>query len=450
MQLAERWFIKENPEMADLCRKQTPVYNQALWYIRQEYFNNDDAGCGFLSYYDLNDKAMLKWKPEYRDAIPGCASNTIQRACDAWKGYWRSLKTYSQNPSGYTGKPKMPGYVMRGGKSPVYITYSDFSIKNHHVCFPKASGIKRVYTKQPDQKVRDSKGKVKQVRIIPSKNDGYWVEIVYNIDAVQADVDSSKKMAIDLGLNRIATITDNQGNKPIAFSGGPVKSINHYYNKKLALLKSEQSRTTPRIAELQRKREAGLSDDEWREWKSLASQTKAMKKLTEKRNNKVNAFFHRLSRKIVDTAIERKEGIIVIGHNPGQKQEINLGKRNNQNFVQLPIFKLVGQIKYKAEMVGIKIVESTEEYTSKASFLDGDAIPDRAKVKRKSNGKSDVHFSGKRGTRALYTSANGTLIHADVNGSYNILRKAFPDAILTAEGIQGERLHPEIRNIKVS
>ena len=113
MQLAERIFVKENDAMAFLCKKQTALYNQALFYLRQEYFNNDDAGQGFLTYYDLNDKAMLKWKQEYRDAIPGCAANTIQRACDAWKAYWKALKAYSKIPSNFTGKPKMPGYIKK-------------------------------------------------------------------------------------------------------------------------------------------------------------------------------------------------------------------------------------------------------------------------------------------------------------------------------------------------
>jgi IS605 OrfB family transposase len=199
---------------------------------------------------------------------------------------------------------------------------------------------------------------------------------------------------------------------------------------------------------LQRKRETGLSDGEWMEWKALTGNTLKMKQLVQKRNNQVNAFFHRLSRMIVDEAVKRDIGIIVIGHNPGQKQEIDLGKVNNQNFTQLPIFKLIMQIKYKAEMQCIKIVEITEEFTSKASFLDGDKIPDRKKCKKKTNGHSDVQFSGKRGPRGLYTSKDGTIIHSDVNGACNIMRKAFPEAI-TVDGI-GVRLHPEIRDIPVS
>jgi hypothetical protein len=111
MQLAERVFVKENAAMAELCKKQTVVYNQALWYTRQEYFNNDDAGAGFLSYFDLNDKAMLRWKDCYRDAIPGCAANTIRRCANAMKAYWAALKAYSKSPAGFTGRPKMPNFV---------------------------------------------------------------------------------------------------------------------------------------------------------------------------------------------------------------------------------------------------------------------------------------------------------------------------------------------------
>lgn len=493
MQFAERIYVKENQAMNGLCRKQTPVYNQALYYLRNEYFHLGDdlvmkidkngkekqVQAGFLTYYDLNDKNMLKWKACYRAAIPGCAANTIQRACDAWKAYWKALKSFSENKFNFTGKPKMPDYKIGNGckgchpgdacfldnskndKSPVYFSYTDFSIKNHYIVFPKATGFESIHVPRlNDQKIGDSSAPVKQVRVIPSIHGGYWIEAVHGVDIPERTTDESRIMAIDLGMVRMATIVDNIGSVPIAFSGGPIIAINQEYNKLIAKSKHEIFHSDPRIIEIQKKYSAdkdSLCDDEWKEWKSRTKNSNRVKKITENRNNMINAIFHRLSRMIVDEAVKRRIGIIVIGHNPGQKQNINMGDKTNQKFVQLPIFKLIDKIRYKAEIQSIKVVEITEEFTSKASFIDGDIIPDRKMTKKKANGHSDVQFSGNRTKRGLYTSASGISLQADVNGAYNILRKAFPDAFksngITAEGnpaFSGARLHPVVLDIPAS
>lgn len=505
MQLAERIFVKENEAMADLCRKQTPVYNQALWILRGEYFKREYMDEIWRSYYthpatwkrrDKNDKEkpprknngkisdivkwlrlhgeyvpkkefvgtssswmlsyeevrdMMRWLPVFRDALPGMAANTIQRTCDAWKSFWKSLVKYLKNPEGYTGKPKLPHYKEKDSKSPIYFTYAEFTISNGFVILPKATNIEPFKVPNlTDQKRGDKNPNFKQVRIIPSAHHGYWIEVVRDVKIPEFHRDEKRIMAIDLGLKRISTIVDNVGSQPISFSGGPVKSTNQLYNKQVSFYRSEITRCDPKIAKLQQKfQDKELSKEERVEWKVRTKNTDFIKRVTQNRNNRVQAFFHRLSRRIVEEADKRDIGVIVIGHNPGQKQEIDIGKINNQNFTQLPIFKLIGQIKYKAEMLGIKTIEITEEFTSKASFLDGDVIPDRKKTKKKANGHSEVSFSGKRAPRGLYTSSNGTLIQSDVNGAYNILRKAFPDAI-TAEGIAGARLHPMLLEIPVS
>ena len=139
------------------------------------------------------------------------------------------------------------------------------------------------------------------------------------------------------------------------------------------------------------------------------------------------------SRYIINRLIENQIGILVIGNNPNWKQDINLGKKNNQNFVQIPFFKLIEQLKYKAKLVGIKVIINEESYTSKASFLDWDDLPVYEKgVKHR--------FSGKRVKRGLYKASNGIKYNADVNGSLNILRKAVPNAF--SNGIEGVVVHP--------
>ena len=113
---------------------------------------------------------------------------------------------------------------------------------------------------------------------------------------------------------------------------------------------------------------------------------------------------------------------IVIGHNTFWKQNSNLGKVGNQNFVQIPFYKFVKQIEYRAENLGIRIIMQEESYTSKASFLDKDDIPVYGKT------EGEPSFSGTRYQRGMYRSKDGTVLNADLNGSANILRKAVPDA----------------------
>ena len=114
---------------------------------------------------------------------------------------------------------------------------------------------------------------------------------------------------------------------------------------------------------------------------------------------------------------EREASKLIIGNNGGWKQGINLGKRNNQNFVYIPYKKIINQIIYKCQMKGIEVIVREESYTSKASFLDYDYIP----TINKDDEVKD--FSGKRVKRGLYRTNKGKKINADVNGAYNIISK---------------------------
>ncbi len=146
-------------------------------------------------------------------------------------------------------------------------------------------------------------------------------------------------------------------------------------------------------------------------------------------------------------------GTLVIGKNDGWKQRVHMGKRNNQMFVFLPHARFIEMLTYKAELVGIEVVLTEESYTSKASFLDGDLLPiygatDGA-TNPASNGAHAAHvltpvFSGKQVQRGWYRTASGRQINADVNGSYNILRKVFPDACsqVFAQDVAQVKIHP--------
>jgi IS605 OrfB family transposase len=143
---------------------------------------------------------------------------------------------------------------------------------------------------------------------------------------------------------------------------------------------------------------------------------------------KVNAYLHLTSRRLIDLLLLQGVGTLIIGKNDGWKQEVNLGSRANQNFAQIPRARFIAMLTYKAELVGIQVILTEESYTSKCSFLDHEPI-----------GKQAV-YAGKRVKRGLFMAADGRHIHADVNGSYNIMRKVIPDAF--SEGIGGAVVHP--------
>ena len=163
--------------------------------------------------------------------------------------------------------------------------------------------------------------------------------------------------------------------------------------------------------------------------------TKHMERMTNKRNRRIDHYMHTASRYIIDLLIQEGIGVLVIGKNDGWKNEIEMGKRNNQNFVQIPHARFIQMLTYKAELVGIRVQITEESYTSKASFLDRDPLPVHGK------GNREKHtFSGKRLTRGLYRASNGREINADINGAGNIIRKVAPDAF-GPEGVEdGKRV----------
>ena len=211
-------------------------------------------------------------------------------------------------------------------------------------------------------------------------------------------------IAIDLGVRNLITTVNNNGLKPFVIKGGVVKSINQYYNKERARIQSTYDRQ-------------GIKTG------------KTMQKLTIKRNKKINDYFHKISRRIVEYCVLNDIGTVVIGYNPSWNQNCQIGKRNTQNFVTIPYYKLIQHLDYKAAEQGITVIRQEESYSSKCSFLDDEPIEHHCK------------YLGQRMTRGLFKSQKGTIINADVNGAYNILKKAFLNAA-DADRIEAVGLHP--------
>ena len=162
--------------------------------------------------------------------------------------------------------------------------------------------------------------------------------------------------------------------------------------------------------------------------------TKQMHRFTTKRNNIIKDYMHKTSNYIVQYAIKNDVSLVIVGHNKEQKQNINLGTINNQNFVQIPTTILINQLRYKLNKVGITFVEVEESYTSKASFVDNDFLP--TYCANKQNKEQETYlFSGKRIKRGLYRTKDNLLVNADFNGAANILRKVFPKVTQWDSGI---------------
>ena len=302
-----------------------------------------------------------------------------------------------------TVKNKLPKYLDKvNGRYVTTFTKQAISLKE----FKKTSKLRLSQTDIYIATKLTDFTSLKEVRIVP-RTHHYVIEVVYQVKE-KTHCDNGKYAAIDLGLNNLATVAFNEGSKPLIVNGRPLKSINQYYNKKKAQYQSRlkgNKRTSKRICTL-----------------------------TNKRNNKVTDYLHKASRLLVNQLVSQGITTLVIGKNKNMKQDINIGKVNNQNFVHLPIMRFADLMKYKCELEGIKVLFNEESYTSKCSFLDSEPICKHDK------------YMGKRVKRGLFVSRNGIKINADVNGAYNIMIKAIPNAF--ADGIEGVGVHPMVLTIK--
>lgn len=374
MQLVERHIISKNhfnyKQIDELCFISKNLYNQANYIIRQEFVNNKK----YLNYYDI-DKLVknLEENNNYK-LLQIQSSQQILKLLDKnWKSFFKAIKDWSKNKSKYLGKPKLPKYKDKNGRNIFLITNQSCKIKDNYIYFNKKSKLKPIKTKID---------KLNQVRFIPNGNN-YIMEVIYEKE-IKTNLINNNVIGIDLGLNNFATITDNIGNKPIIINGKIIKSFNVYYNKKKAKLMSFI-------------KDKGISNK--------------IRKLTNKRNNKLNDFYHKTSKFIIDYCLENKISKIIIGYNKEWKQNINIGKKNNQNFVNIAYLSFINKLDYKAKLQGIELIKTEESYTSKCSFIDNEEL-----------NKQD-NYLGKRIKRGLFKSLNGILINADINGSYNIIRK---------------------------
>lgn len=384
--------------------------------IKENLFNFPSKEKSFLGYNFLDCLFKTMKQKDYY-SLPGQINQqVVQNIVQNWKSFFASLKEFKKNPGKYTARPSIPGYLPKGSRKETVLSNQICKINaGKLLSFPKTKRKINI------GKLANVDGQFQQVRII-LKYDSFTVELVFLIGTKEPLTAKMERcMGIDLGLANISVLVFNTKHAPILFKGGKIKSINQWYNKRRAYY----------YAALRNGKKP----------KEGSFHSKKLRKLDSVRHRKIKDFFHKVSFHIVKTAMEKNIDTIVIGKNDGWKQKIDLGKRNNQNFVQVPHALLLKFIQYKANAAGISVIVTEESYTSQASFLDGDIIPTY-----KSGNNAPPIFSGKRIERGLYRTKNKTFIHADVNGAANILRKVVPKAF--ADGIAAVCSQPQVVNVR--
>ncbi len=418
MQQVERHIVKRNnpiwKQIDQLSFLSKNLYNYANYLIRQSFIF-EQIYLGFNQVYH-----QVKNQPDYQ-ALPRKVSQQVLRILDQnWKSFFQANQAYSNNPSLFTGRPKLPKYKQKTkGRNLLVYTIQAISktwLKKDQV---KLSGTDIIVPTQVKNIV--------QARIIP-KVGQYVIEIVYEKPEDYTVNNPEACAAIDIGVSNLAarnasrfpprmhsrwvgTLTSNQkGFVPILINGRPLKSLNQFYNKTRAKLQSSLPQTQ--------------------------SNSQLIQRLTANRNNRIDTYLHQASRWIINHLDKQGIGKLIIGKNPLWKQKINNGRKNNQSFISIPHARFVEMLNYKARLKGIEVIITEESYTSKASFLNLDYIPtyegDEAKIHK---------FSGYRESRGMYKiKGEKKRINADVNGSYNIMRKVIPTVF--DGGIEGVVVRP--------
>ncbi len=372
--------------LRSFCVRSKELYNRILYIYRNAFAGSlenisEYVDCiqneRFIRPYNL----MLKMKKVKDPAIMNmpkaqAAQQVILQVDRVMKAFFKAHKAWKANPKKFSGKPKMPDY--KDSLNTVVYTNQDSRIKFNKIWLSKAFSIAKLRTDIVDYQ---------QIRLVPSPC-GLKVEIVYNVgtpnlpDVFEIDIHNSA--GVDLGIKNLATIASETHS--CVFNGRGLLSINHFYHKKAA-----ENRATCKA--------------------NKVSVGKKMNTLNKKHNNKISDYLHKTSRNIVKWVVEGGLRCLFIGRNVDWKQNVNIGRRNNQNFCSIPHWRLIQMITYKAAEVGIRVELVQESHTSKCSFLDNESI------------RHHDEYVGKRVKRGLFRASDGRIINADVNGALNIMKR---------------------------
>lgn len=377
MQNAERHIILDN-RFEEICRRSGLLYNFVTYHYRQAIFKNQE----YFSEFEMSRLCTEFDQEDYRALPAQTSQQVIKQVFKNFKAWQASKKEYAKNPSKFLGEPRLPKFKTGKKQNLVVFTNQQCRIKDGYIHFPKSTSLEPIKTKV------DS---FQQVRIVPMAT-CYAVEVVYEREEVDLELDKENFLSIDLGLNNYCATVNNVGLAPFIINGKVIKSFNHWFNKRKAKLMS---------------------------FVGPKGKSRKLDKLNNYRNNWIGDKNHKISRHIVDYCVANNIGKIVVGKNDGWKQNLNLGSKTNQKFTQVPHAKLIEKLQYKAKLVGIELICTEESYTSKVDHLAYE------KMCKQEN------YLGKRKRRGLFQSSVGKLLNADINGAIGIARKVFGDSSVT-------------------
>lgn len=364
------------------------LVNEAIYNVRQYYFQEKE----YLNYE--KNYVLLKNSTNYKMLNANMAQQILKEVDGSFKSFFGLIKLAKKGKYNYRDI-KLPNYLPKDGFTTLIIGF--VRIKVNKLTIPYSIAFRKEHKSieiNIPPKLIDKK--IKEIRIIPkSKARFFEIQYIYEVEEVQSNLDNKQALAIDFGINNLATCVTSQG-KSFIIDGRKLKSINQWYNK--------ENKRLQRIKDKQ-------------DYKSKF--TNRQLKNVMKRNNRVNDYMNKSARLIVSYCLENNIGNIVCGYNENFQRSSNLGKKNNQSFTHIPFGKLRAKVEYLCNLYGITFIKQEESYTSKASFFDKDDIP----LYNDDNPKKYV-FSGKRIKRGLYKTKDGKLLNADVNGALNILSKS--------------------------
>jgi IS605 OrfB family transposase len=377
----------EKEILVNLCHLSKNLFNVGLYTVRQYFFQE----AKYLSYE--SNYHLCKENENYQILATDCGQQTLKYVDRCFKAFFKLLSMKKEGM--YQEKINLPRYLPKNGYFPLIIPIRarhDFAKDDWKFKIPTSRQYTRehgsVYITVPPNLRRY---RIKEIRILPKQKSRFLdAAFVYEFNNEQTSVESSEAISIDLGLNNVATVVSTT-DESFIIDGRWLKSKNQWFNKRRAKLVHHKDK------------------------QDIKYLTKQEAWLYYRRKNQVNDYLNKAVRYIVDFCLSRKIGTIVVGYNPTLKQSTNMGKRNNQNFVQIPIFTLRAKLSSLCERYGFNYIEQEESYTSKASSLDKDDIP----VYNADN-PTQKKFSGRRIKRGLYKTKSGHLINADCNGSLNI------------------------------
>ena len=379
---------KDYKSVKELCHIAKNLINQAIYSIRQYYFNEGE----YLNYEKTYN--LLRTSENYKLLNSNMAQHILKEVDCSFKSFFALLKLAKKGK--YSFKDcRLPKYLPKDGYATLVIGF--IRLNENKLLLPFSNSYSKTHKRVEITIPSVLLGKtVKEIRIIPKLNARFFeIQYIYEVENIQRNFNKNNALALDLGINNLVTAVSSIG-KSFIVDGRRLKSINQWFNKENVRLQS-----------IKDKQHFG---------KRLTNRQKI---ILCNRNNKVNDYMNKTARKIIDYCIMNDIGTLIVGYNETFQRNTNIGKRNNQNFVNIPYGKLRDKLEYLCELNGITFVKQEESYTSKASFWDKDVIP----VYNDDNPK-EYQFSGRRIHRGLYKTASGKILNADVNGALNILRKS--------------------------